>query len=68
MPYLAPSAADEDEDDVTNEASARPVQHRAAVTALEQSPAPDVVAIGFMNGFISVVNLKYDKQVSRCYV
>jgi U3 small nucleolar RNA-associated protein 21 len=65
-PYVGPLGADQpndDDDDRDHQPSQQLIP--AGVTAIEQSPAPDVVAVGFTNGFISIVNVKYDKQLFR---
>jgi U3 small nucleolar RNA-associated protein 21 len=48
--------ADDDTSAVTDAAAAQP-----AVTCLEQSPACDVLAVGFSSGHIALLNLKLDQ-------
>lgn len=43
--------------------TASTVNTSAGISVIEQSPALDVVAVGFRNGLIGLLNLKYDKLV-----
>lgn len=42
--------------------------HGSAITALVQSPAIDVVGVGFISGEISVYDIRVDERLMRMFM